>query len=174
MQLKNGKEVIIREAERDDAEQMINFYNFVGGETDFLSFGKDDFKKNPAEYENYIEDIKKEQNLIILLAIAEGEIIGIATINSNQKARIRHVGVLGIVIEKRYWGLGLGRKLMNLLINWAKTNNITKKILLLTNENNIAAQELYKKIGFIEEGLLKKDNYINGVYYNTVIMGLIL
>lgn len=174
MQLKNGKEVIIREAERDDAEQMINFYNFVGGETDFLSFGKDDFKKNPAEYENYIEDIKKEQNSIILLAIAEGEIIGIATINSNQKARIRHVGVLGIVIEKRYWGLGLGRKLMNLLINWAKTNNITKKILLLTNENNIAAQELYKKIGFIEEGLLKKDNYINGVYYNTVIMGLIL
>lgn len=174
MQLKNGKEVIIREAERDDAEQMINFYNFVGGETDFLSFGKDDFRKNPAEYENYIEDIKKEQNSIILLAIAEGKIIGIATINSNQKARTRHVGVLGIVIEKRYWGLGLGRKLMNLLINWAKTNNITKKILLLTNENNIAAQELYKKIGFIEEGLLKKDNYINGVYYNTVIMGLIL
>lgn len=174
MQLKDGKEIIIREAERIDAEQMINFYNFVGGETDFLSFGKDDFKKNLLEYQNYIEDIKKELNSIILLAVIDSEIIGIATINSNQKARIRHVGVLGIVIEKRYWGLGLGRILMNLLINWAKTNNITKKILLLTNENNIAAQELYKKIGFIEEGLLKKDNYINGVYYNTVIMGLIL
>lgn len=174
MQLKNRKEVIIREAEKSDAEQMISFYNFVGGETDFLSFGKDDFRKNPAEYENYIEDIKKEYNSIILLAITEGEIIGIATINSNQKTRTRHVGVLGIVIKKRYWGLGLGKKLMNLLINWAKSNNITKKILLLTNENNKAAQDLYKKVGFIEEGLLTKDNYINGVYYNTVIMGLVL
>jgi len=153
---------------------MINFYNFVGGETDFLSFGKDDFKKDPAEYENYIENIKKENNSIILLAKAEGKIIGIATINSNQKTRTRHVGVLGIVIEKRYWGLGLGRKLMNLLINWAKSNNITKKITLLTNENNKKARDLYKKIGFIEEGLLTMDNYINGVYYNTVIMGLTL
>ncbi|MDV3428873.1 MAG: GNAT family N-acetyltransferase [Bacillota bacterium] len=174
MQLKSGKQIIIREAERDDAEQMINFYNFVGGETDFLSFGKGDFKKNLLEYQNYIEDIKKELNSIILLAVTENEIIGIATINSNQKARTRHVGVLGIVIEKRYWGLGLGRNLMNLLIHWAKSNNITKKITLLTNENNKTARDLYKKVGFMEEGLLTKDNYINGVYYNTVIMGLIL
>jgi len=174
VQLKDGKEIIIREAEREDAEQMINFYNIVGGETDFLSFGKGDFKKNLPEYQNYIEDIKKELNSIILLAVIENKIIGIATINSNQKTRTRHVGVLGIVIEKRYWGLGLGKKLMDFLINWAKTNNITKKITLLTNENNKTAQDLYKKVGFMEEGLLKNDNYINGVYFNTVIMGLTL
>jgi RimJ/RimL family protein N-acetyltransferase len=172
--LKDGKEVIVRRAEKKDARQMIDFYNFVGGETDFLSFGKDDFKKNLHEYENYVEDIKKELNSVILLAIAEGEIIGIATINSNQKTRTRHVGVLGIVIKKSCWGLGLGRILMNLLIDWAKSNNITKKITLLTNESNRKAIELYKKVGFIEEGLLKNDNYINGVYFNTVIMGLIL
>lgn len=153
---------------------MIDFYNFVGGETDFLSFGKDDFKKDLKEYKNYIENIKRELNSIILLAIDESKIIGIATINSTQKARTRHVGVLGIVIMKRYWGLGLGRKLMNLLIDWAKSNNITKKITLVTNEKNITARDLYKKVGFLDEGLLKNDNYINGVYFNTVIMGLTL
>lgn len=153
---------------------MINFYNLVGGETDFLSFGENDFKRELHEYENYIEDIKNELNSVILLAMDENEIIGIAAINSNQKKRTRHVGILGIVIKKRFWGLGLGKNLMGLLIEWAKSNNITKKISLVTNENNKKARDLYKKVGFSEEGLLKNDNLINGVYHNTVIMGLIL
>jgi RimJ/RimL family protein N-acetyltransferase len=39
-------------------------------------------------------------------------------------------------------------------------------------QTNIKAIQLYKKFGFIEEGLLVKDRlHKDGNYYNTVIIG---
>lgn len=172
--LNNNVEVTIRKATIEDAQNMIDFYNVVGGETDFLSFGANEFKRDLREYEDYITATSKEQNSIMLLALIDSDIISIATINSSQKERTKHVGTLGIVISKKYTGLGLGKILMKDLIEWAKRNGVTKKISLVTNENNTVAIELYKNLGFEVEGLLKKDNFIRGSYSNTVMMGLFL
>lgn len=174
MCLKNGKEVIIKEATQEDAQSMINFYNVVGGETDFLSFGKNEFNKSLHDYEDFIESTKAANNSIILLATLDNEIISIASITSSPKERTKHVGTLGIVIAEKYCGFGLGRKLMEELIEWARGNGTTKKIHLVTREDNDRAIELYKKVGFKEEGLLEQDTYINGEYYSTLIMGLML
>jgi len=172
--LRDEKEVIIREAKKEDAQSMIDFYNLVGGETDFLSFGKNEFKRDLKEYESYLESTREEDNSIVLLTIIDEQIAGIASINSNQKVRTKHVGTLGIVVAEQYCGLGLGGEMVDYLIEWAKLNGITKKISLLTREDNTRAIELYKKVGFETEGILKKDNYINGVYYNTLMMSLIV
>ncbi|MGF9963661.1 GNAT family N-acetyltransferase [Bacillus rhizoplanae] len=172
--LKNGKEVIIREALQKDAQSMINFYNIVGGETDFLSFGKNEFSMSLNDYENFIESTGADNSSIILLATMDDEIISIASITSSPKARTKHVGTLGIVIAEEHCGFGLGRILMEELIEWAKLNGTTKRIHLVTREDNAKAIELYKKVGFKEEGLLQQDTYINGVYYNTLIMGLLV
>ncbi|MCD7034538.1 GNAT family N-acetyltransferase [Metabacillus sp. GX 13764] len=170
--LKDGKLVMIREAEKKDAEQIIEFYNKVGGETDFLSFGKDEFQKDAEEYSRSIEEAHLADNSIMLLALLDNKIISIATIHSSQKPRNRHVGTLGIVISKEFTGLGLGRILMERLIEWTKQNGVTKRISLVTREDNIPAIALYKKLGFQEEGLIIGDTYINGIYYNTLLMGL--
>lgn len=174
VRLKSGNEVTIKEATRNDAQQMINFYNVVGGETDFLSFGKNEFNRDVEEYKKFIDSTSLEQNSIILIATLKDEIIGIASINSSQKDRTKHVGTLGIVVSEQLVGQGLGRKLMEELINWATSNGVTKKISLVTREDNTFAIELYEKLGFVKEGLLKKDNFINGVYYNTLVMGLFI
>jgi ribosomal protein S18 acetylase RimI-like enzyme len=167
-------EYIIREANRDDAQQIIDFYNKVGGESDFLSFGREEFQRDPIEYGDYLENTRNEDNSLILLALDGGDIISIATINSSQKERTRHVGTLGIVVAKKYHGKGIGKKLMNDLIEWASGNGITKKITLVTREDNELAIALYKQLGFETEGVLKQDNYLHGVYYNTLVMGLFL
>jgi L-amino acid N-acyltransferase YncA len=174
MFLRDGREVSIREATKEDAKLMIDFYNVVGGETDFLSFGKNEFIKNLTDYEGFLEATREEGNSIILLAEIDNKIVGIASINSSPKARFKHVGEFGIVIAQKYCGLGLGRKIMDYLIEWANSNGITKKISLVTSENNYRAMELYKKVGFEVEGVLQKNNYVNGVYGNTIMMGLIL
>lgn len=173
-QLRDGHEVAIKEATQNDAQQIIEFYNIVGGETDFLSFGGNEFKRDVEEYEAYLESTRLEENSIILLATLNDEIISIATINSSQKSRIKHVGTLGIVISQRFIGQGLGRKMMEQLIQWATSNGITRKISLITREDNAVAIELYEKLGFEKEGLLIKDNLIGGIYYNSLMMGLFI
>jgi len=172
--LKNGNQVVLREVEIKDAQNLINFYNTVGGETDYLSFGKDEFAVTVDFEEKYIENIKNEVNSNLILAIVDEKIVGAASINSSQKRRLRHVGTLGIVVKKEFCNTGLGSILINYLIKWSKSNGITKKISLVTRGDNYLAIELYKKMGFAIEGILKNDNYENGEYHDSLTMGLIL
>ncbi len=172
--LNDRTEVITRLAKREDAKDMIDFYNIVGGETDFLSFGKNEFTANVNSFQDYIEATMKENNSIILISTIDDKIIAISSINSKQKSKSMHVGVVGIVISLKYCGQGLGEVIMNYLIDFAKRNGITKKLSLNTNEENTRAIKLYEKLGFKREGLLIKENFVNGVYRNIVLMGLLL
>jgi RimJ/RimL family protein N-acetyltransferase len=170
--LKNGKSVILRTPNKDDAQNMINYLNKIGGETDFLTFGKNRFKVSLEAEQEWIESSNSMENSLIIITTINDEIISIASIASNKKERTRHNGTLGISILKEYWGVGLGSKLMEYIIDWAKSNGITKRIELLVREDNHVAIKLYKKFGFEQEGLHKNDIYIDGTYYNTIIMAL--
>ena len=172
--LKDGREVILREAVKSDAQDLINFYNAVGGETDFLSFGKNEFMATVDFEEKYLENINNEVNSTLILAIINDKIIGAASINSSQKRKIKHVGTLGIVIKKAFCNMGLGKIFMHFLIEWAKSNSVTKKITLIMRADNIFAKKLYEQMGFETEGILKNENYETGKYYDCLSMGLIL
>ena len=41
--LNNGKKLYIRQAKPEDAKKMIDYLNLVGGESNNLTFGKDEF-----------------------------------------------------------------------------------------------------------------------------------
>lgn len=172
--LKNGKEVIIRKSIKEDARAIVAYLNHIGGESDFLSFGKNEFSLSVEDEEKYIENLSKTDNSAMFVAIIENNIIGIVSISSNNKPRTKHIGTLGISLLQKYWGVGLGSELMSFIINWSKSNKITKKISLLVNDENTRGKALYKKYEFVEEGFLKNDVYLNGTYHDTIIMGLIL
>ncbi|EQK40618.1 acetyltransferase family protein [[Clostridium] bifermentans ATCC 19299] len=172
IKLKNGKTAILRSPIKEDAQAMIDYLNIIGGESDFITFGKNEFSMSVEAEQDYIERINSMYNSKNVLIIIEDEIVGIASITSVQKERMKHNGTLGISIRKKYWGIGLGSEIMTYLIDWAKSNKITKKINLLVREDNIRGVKLYEKFGFEKEGLLKKDICVNGVYYNTIAMGL--
>lgn len=172
IKLKNGKTAILRSPIKEDAQAMIDYLNIIGGESDFITFGKNEFSMSVEAEQDYIERINSMDNSKNVLIIIEDEIVGIASITSVQKERMKHNGTLGISIRKKYWSIGLGSEIMTYLIDWAKSNKITKKINLLVREDNIRGVKLYEKFGFEKEGLLKKDICVNGVYYNTIAMGL--
>lgn len=172
--LKNDKEICLRTSTKEDAQNIIDFYNFIGGETDFLSFGENEFPRGLKEEENSIETTNNEKNSIMLLAVEGQEIAGIMTINSSQKPRFRHVGVLGVGIKKSHCSLGLGNILMDEVIDWAKNNGITKKITLITRVDNLNAIKLYENKGFKVEGTFEKENLVNDIYYDSLYMSLIL
>lgn len=172
IKLKNGKTAILRSANKEDAKAMIDYLNIIGGESDFITFGKNEFPMSVEAEQDYIERVNNMNNSKNVLITIDNEIIGIASINSVEKERMKHNGTLGISLRKKYWGIGLGSEIMDYLINWAKSNKITKKINLLVREDNIRGVKLYEKFGFEKEGILKKDTCVNGIYYNTIAMGL--
>lgn len=156
------------------ASQIVKFYNKVGGETDYLSFGQDEYPQSAEEMADTIENMKDSHGTCMLLMMDGEEIVGIGTIDSSSKSRFRHVGTLGIVISQSHVGKGLGRVLMNALIDWSKDNGQTKKVTLVTHADNERAIALYVSLGFEREGLFRKDSYDGGSYYDSLSMALFL
>lgn len=166
--------ITYRRAKEQDAKQIVSFYNYVGGETSYLSFEKDEYPLNEQAQIQAIRSLEGNQTNIMLLAMDGEEIAGIATINSSHKIKARHDGELGIVVAKKYQGQGIGTELIRQLIEWAKSNGVTTKISLDTRADNTKAVNLYIKFGFVVEGCRRNATLLNGVYYDLYIMGMML
>lgn len=166
--------IIYRNPAVGDAKKIVDFYNYVGGETSFLSFEKDEYPLGAEEQEAEIKRLEGNVNKTMLLALDGEEIVGIATINSSHKLKSRHEGELGIVVAQKYQGQGIGSRLIQMLIDWCKGNGVTTRIRLDTRTDNTAAVSLYLKFGFVVEGCLRNQTLLNGKYYDLYIMGMMI
>ena len=70
------EEFDIREATPEDAEKIIAYLAQVGGETDYLSFGKEGLTISTEEEEKFIQNINKEEHSVLYVVWKNGEIIG--------------------------------------------------------------------------------------------------
>ena len=98
-------------------------------------------------------------------------IVGFSRCEGANLKRLSHKVEFGVCILKEFWGYGMGKRLLQQSIHWADENEI-KRISLQVLETNEKAIQLYKKLGFEVEGILKNDKRLSdGKYYNTVVMG---
>lgn len=172
--MSEARNIIYREPVPEDAEKIVDFYNYVGGETSFLSFEKDEYPMDAAGQREDIEAINEHPASIMLLAMDGDEIAGIGTIHSGNKIKARHQGELGIVVAKKYQAQGIGSEIIRRLIAFCKGNGITTRIQLDTRCDNEVAVKLYESFGFEIEGRLKNTTLLDGVYYDLYVMGLML
>lgn len=114
-----------------------------------------------------------EGNWPHFIAVKDGHIIGWCDISALDRPVFAHIGSLGIGILAPYRGLGIGKKLLQTAIQKAEQKGLTR-IELTVRENNEPAIALYKKFGFVIEGIHKKGVCIDGKYENHVFMALLL
>jgi len=146
----------------------------IDGETEYLDRESGEGLLTAEDFERLIYDDSIAARSLFLVAEVEGKIIGFTRCEGNKLSRFRHKAEFGICILKDYWGYGIGRILLENVLMWADNVGI-EKISLTVVEANAKAIELYKRYGFVEEGLLLKDRiHKDGKYYNTVIMGRLL
>lgn len=170
----SDKEIYIQEAEKKHAAALIEYVKKVSDETDYLTFGSNEFKKSIEEEEAIIEHHKLARNRIFILAIMNDEIVGILNVNASPKKRLEHIAEFGLSVLKVHWNKGVGTLLLKYLITWAKENEVIRKVNLKVLTTNESAIKLYKKLGFEVEGLIKRDFYLNKEFQDSLVMGLII
>lgn len=75
--------------------------------------------------------------------------------------------------EFSYRGKGAGTETLCYLLSFGFKDLNLHKIWLRVLTDNTPAVKLYKKFGFITDGVLRKDMYIKGQYKNLYIMSLL-
>jgi RimJ/RimL family protein N-acetyltransferase len=77
------------------------------------------------------------------------------------------------IVEPAYWSRGLGAETTHLMIKYAfETLNLNRVQLHVCSEN-APAIKIYKRVGFVKEGVLRQAMYRNGGYHDFWVMGIL-
>lgn len=164
--------LLIREATVGDARGILSYLNDVGGESDFLTFGAGEFNLSEREERDILRNYQDADNQIYLLGLIDERIASILTFSAGQRPRTRHSGEFGMSVRQNYWGLGIGTLMVDALTAWAKQTDIIKKINLRVRTDNPRAIALYEREGFMIEGTMRKEIFLDGEYFDYHWMGL--
>ena len=170
--LKDGSVLVIREATGEDAQAVIDYVEGVSGESGFLTFGPGEFEHTKAEEEQFLCKFRVADNQLYLLGLIDGVVVSTLSFFGGLRPRVRHRGELGMSVQKKYWGTGIGRLMLDTLIDWARDTHIVKKINLRVRTDNQRAIKLYERKGFLREGTIRREILLDRKYYDHHWMGL--
>lgn len=87
-----------------------------------------------------------------LVAERDGKLVAHASLFPMALKRLAHIVRLDMCVHSGYWHQGLGKTLLNHLLNWARVTPALHKVELLVRSSNTPAVALYRQTGFFEEG----------------------
>ena len=163
-----GEKVFLRPVENSDANQ--EYLNWVNNQEITSGLVTGYFPQNLDRLNSYLEDTTSRQ--VVFLAICDkttNKHIGNIKLDSiDWVARTAEIGIL--LGNKNYWGKGIGTEAFQLLTDYGFNGLNLNKIWLTVFSNNKGALKLYQKLGFAEEGVLKKHVFKHGQYLDKIYM----
>ena len=112
-------------------------------------------------------------NMHILVAEIENEVVGVLGLETMASKRQRHVASFGVSVKAALQGKGVGRALITAALDLADNWLNIRRIEITTYTDNTGAIGLYKSLGFIIEGEMVDYAYRNGEYMNAYQMARI-
>jgi RimJ/RimL family protein N-acetyltransferase len=170
-QSRDGRLFLIRQPVESDAENIINYSKFLFASSDQLLTTPGEYNMTIEKEKQWITSANQDQNTLVLVAEANGQIIGLLFFFPQTKIKIAHTGEFGVSVHPDFQGIGIGRKLVEVLLKWALENTRIEKVFLSVFATNHKAIKLYQDLGFREEGRhVKAVKQLNGEYVDVVQM----
>ncbi len=152
--LPDGSPLLIRKIAYKDAEQINDLAVQIFGSTDqvFTSLtefqGRNTLEAQYKRIKHYSENIGK----CILVAELDRQLVGSIDFWNGHRKKIAHTGEFGMGVHSDFRDRGIGKCLLEALLNWAEENPLIEKVKLGVFASNKRAIHLYQKMGFEQEG----------------------
>ena len=107
-----------------------------------------------------------------LVAEAAGEIVGwVAVVPYSRRSVYDGVGEESVYVAKRARGTGVGRSLLEAVIESARAGGLwTLQAGIFTD--NVASLELHRSVGFREVGVRERIGQLDGIWHDVVLLEL--
>lgn len=103
------------------------------------------------------------------VAVEAGTVVGWCDILPNPRPGFQHSGSVGMGVLREWRGHGLGEALLAACIEKASAKGLTR-IELEVFSDNAPAIALYRKLGFVEEGLKRRARILDGRTQDLLVM----
>ena len=161
----------IRHARPDDAEAFLALGKQLDAETTLMMLEPGERTLSVEEQRGRLEGLA--ENETILLAEAAGALVGFLALHGDRPKRKRHCAYLVVGVVQAYTGQGIGTALFDRAEVWARAHGITRLELTVMTHNR-AGRALYRKCGFLVEGLLRNSLKVDGRYVHEYRMAELL
>ena len=142
--LKDGRNCLLRNGVTSDGKAVLDVFNRTHEETDYLLTYSDENCFTASQEADFLQRKTDSANNVEIIAVVDGVVAGTAGIDAlGMRDKIKHRAVFGIAITKKFWGLGIGKYLMEACIECAREAGYLQLELEV---------EMYKRAGFIEYG----------------------
>lgn len=162
---KLDRTVVLRSAEVSDAEALIEYLKVTTAETPFLIREPDEVTITLEQEERFIESRIEAEKELMLVAMIDGKHIGNCSLMSLAPyKRYAHRCEVAIALYQEYCGCGIGKAMMQTVLEVAKKLGYEQAELevIADNKNAIA---MYESLGFVKYGTFPYNmKYTNGTY----------
>lgn len=151
---KSGKQVVIRYPKLEDVDEALRLINSVVAEDIYIAANKPYTRETEEQYIKSILQEITQKRAAYLFAFYGDKLVGNCSLIKGP-GRKAHMGMMGVIITKEFRFEGIGKRLIECLIEEGRKLGITIAELQVFNENKTAI-DLYTSLGFIEAGRIPK------------------
>ena len=170
-----GREVTLRSAEESDAAALIEYLKITSGETPYLIREPEEVTITLAQEKSFIRRAEDAERELLLIAAIDGRHIGNCSLMGiGPYRRYAHRCGIAIALYQEYCGFGIGRVMMQTVLDTAKKLGYEQAELEVVSDNE-GAIALYKSLGFTKYGTFPRSvRYSDGRYADADWMMKIL
>lgn len=156
--------IIIRPPKAGDAEAINDIRRQKGVRENILSLSSE----RVCGSERFLEGAGPQSHLFV--AEVDSKVVGMAGLEVHQSPRKSHVGRVGIMVARESQGIGIGRRLMEEVLDLADNWLLLVRVELDVFASNGGAIRLYESLGFVKEGVRRFGAARCGHYEDEWIM----
>ena len=160
----------IRRATPDDAQAVSAIWDVVCAERVYTAVNR---PFTPQQERDYIASLSGRE--AIFLAQVDGRVAGFQSLDlwAKYTDSFDHVGVMGTIVLPAWRRKGIGRRLAEHTLDFARVNGY-EKVIIYVRGGNVGAQVFYRSLGFVAKGVLARQVKMDGRYEDEVFMELFL
>lgn len=166
-----GREIVLRNAEPEDAAALIEYLKITTAETPYLARESEDIKLSMEQEVKFINDLVESERELMLVGFCNGRHVGNSSLTlAGSSSRYRHRCGVAIALYREFCGAGIGEAMLRTILGVAKNTGFEQAELEVVagNERAIA---LYRRLGFVEYGHFPDNmKYADGSYADALWM----
>lgn len=160
--------VTIRKFEKRDIPAKVEWVNNPANNR-YLHY---DLPLEVGKTERWFDNNKDRTDRLDCVIEADGTPVGLIGLLSidRKNSKAEYYVQIG---DTDYKGKGVAKEASRLILREGFTTLGLNRIYLYTEVENISAQKLYERVGFVMEGRLKKDVFSHGQYADRFVYGIL-
>ena len=117
----------------------------------------------------WISEMIRADEHLVLVAEADGDVVGNVLVSVDRGVATEHIGVLSITIADGWRDVGIGSEMVAAAQRWARERGL-RKLSLGVFPDNERAVAVYEKRGFVREGLRREQYRTGDAFRDEVLM----